>query len=378
MPGNAGAGEGVIERQRLHREVQAFIDQTAEGRTPAVSFEELALSVLRYQVEHVPAYARLCAAAQRGPGDVNDPRQLPAMPTEAFRLARIAAHPPSDDAVVFRTSGTSSGARGEHALSTTQTYEHAALAWGRWALFCDRAPALSAIVLGPTWQDARDSSLSFMIDLFARRCASTSAFLPVAADDPLAGDRLERMCETALRSEAPAIVFGTSFSFVHVLDALNGKRLALPAGSRAMHTGGFKGRSREVAPDELRTAIASTFGIANDAVVGEYGMTELSSQLYEGTLRAAAGVPSPTSRHGIFVPPPWLRVVPVDPDTLVPLPTGDVGILRFEDLANVDSALAVQTADRGRLIEGGVELLGRSPGAPPRGCSLVVAELLGW
>src|SRR5262249_26293027 len=150
----------------------------------------------------------------------------------------------------------------------------------------------------------------------------------------------------------------------------------LPEGSRAMHTGGFKGRSREVAPHELRAAMASTFGIATQCVVGEYGMTELSSQLYEGTLRASAGLPTPATRHGVFVPPPWLRVAAVDPETLAPVPAGEVGILRFEDLANVDSALAVQTADRGRLVDGGVELLGRLPGAPPRGCSLVVAELL--
>jgi hypothetical protein len=145
-----------------------------------------------------------------------------------------------------------------------------------------------------------------------------------------------------------------------------------------MHTGGFKGRSREVPSDELRAAIASAFGIAAEAVVGEYGMTELSSQLYEGTLRATAGLPAPAARHGVFVPPPWLRVAPVDPETLVPVPAGEVGILRFEDLANVDSALAVQTADRGRLVDGGVELLGRLSGAPPRGCSLIVAEQLGW
>ena len=35
----------------------------------------------------------------------------------------IGAHPPSEDAAVFRTSGTTGGARGEHALSTTATYD---------------------------------------------------------------------------------------------------------------------------------------------------------------------------------------------------------------------------------------------------------------
>jgi hypothetical protein len=144
-----------------------------------------------------------------------------------------------------------------------------------------------------------------------------------------------------------------------------------------MHTGGFKGRSREVHSDELRSAIARAFGLAEAFVVGEYGMTELSSQLYEGTLRSALGLPVASSRHGVFLPPPWVRVAPVDEETLEPVGEGEVGILRIEDLANVDSAVAVQTVDLGRLLHGGVELLGRRAGAPSRGCSILADELLG-
>jgi hypothetical protein len=161
-----------------------------------------------------------------------------------------------------------------------------------------------------------------------------------------------------------------------VLDALGDERLVLPEGSRIMHTGGFKGRSREVAPSELASRMATAFAIPDHAVVGEYGMTELSSQLYEGTWRAARGLATPSARATVFIAPPWLRVVAVDPETLAPLADGEVGILRFEDLANVDSALIVQTADRGRCEGHSIELLGRLPGALPRGCALAVEELM--
>jgi acyl-CoA synthetase (AMP-forming)/AMP-acid ligase II len=365
----------VLERHELHRRVQAFIDRTLAGEEPDTSFEPLAISILRYQAQHVPAYARLCAAAGRHPNEAGDPRTLPAMPTDAFRLARIAAHPPDADEVVFRTSGTTGGARGEHALSTTLTYERGALAWGRWALFFDETARRSAIVLGPTFGGARESSLYFMIQLFADRCATSSVFLQAALDAPIGADSLAAACDEARRRELPTVLLGTSFGFVNAIDALRGRTLALPPGSAAMHTGGFKGRSREVAPAELRAAVAHTFGLEENAVVGEYGMTELSSQLYEGTLRARSGLVAPATRHGLFVPPPWLRVAAVDAESLLPLPSGEPGILRFEDLANVDSALAIQTADRGRIVDGCVELLGRMPGAPPRGCSLLAPEL---
>jgi hypothetical protein len=141
-----------------------------------------------------------------------------------------------------------------------------------------------------------------------------------------------------------------------------------------MVTGGFKGRTRELDKATLRSTAAALFGIGEARVVGEYGMTELTSQLYEGTLPEGELVGAPDR----FVAPPWLRVEAVDPATLEALPAGELGIARFVDLGNVDSAVAVQTQDLVRCHADGVELLGRRPGAPPRGCSLAVEALLGW
>ena len=100
-------------------------------------------------------------------------------------------------------------------------------------------------------------------------------------------------------------------------------------------------------------------------------MTELSSQFYEWTLRDSG------ARHGVYREPPWARVVPVDPETLAAVPEGEVGIARIEDLMNVDSAFAVLASDRVRRVGGGFELLGRAAGAPPRGCSIALDEILG-
>ena len=137
-----------------------------------------------------------------------------------------------------------------------------------------------------------------------------------------------------------------------------------------MQTGGFKGKSREVAPDELRRDVARVFALGERAVVGEYGMTELTSQFWEAT------AVDPAARPGVYVEPPWARVVPVDGETLAPVASGEVGIARIEDLMNVDSAFAVLAADRVRRVDGGFELLGRAAGAPPRGCSIAIEEML--
>ena len=98
-------------------------------------------------------------------------------------------------------------------------------------------------------------------------------------------------------------------------------------------------------------------------------MTELSSQFYT---RAGADAES-----GVFSAPPWANVTPVDPVTLAPVADGEAGIARIADLCNVDSAVVVQTQDLVRRVGAGFQLLGRMPGAVPRGCSLAIDEMLG-
>jgi acyl-CoA synthetase (AMP-forming)/AMP-acid ligase II len=370
-------GAGISPRGVLHDKVRAFIDRAMHTGVGDEAFDALGIEIARYQAERIDPYRRLLFARRCDVGSARSLRDLPAMPTDAFKLARIAAHAENDDAAVFLTSGTTGMHRGTHAMATTATYEKAALAWGRWALVTDAPRAATAIVLA----DPADpgSSLGFMLRLFGERFAEETHFVVGRGGDGPALrvdlSAVRRAVAAAARRAGPAIVMGTSFAFVHLIDGLAGERIDLPRASRIMHTGGLKGRSREIARADLVAAIARVFGVDERVIVGEYGMTELSSQLYEGTLRAALGSPTPVDRHGVFIPPPWMRVVAVDAETLAPVLSGEVGILRIEDLANVDSAVVVQTADLGRIAAGGVELVGRAPGAPPRGCSLAMDDL---
>lgn len=378
----------ATESDALHARVRAFINAAMRG-DPVEPFDVLALDIARFQAAHIPVIARLAHA--RRTHFTRDASAIPAVPCDVFRLARVAVHPRGCDVALFRTSGTSQAARGEHPLRTTETYELAALSWGRRLLWPDRDD-LRALVLSPSIAEQPDSSLSFMLDRFARALARPPAFLvhvgtrrsqkPRDAADPPPPQAfidiasLERDAAAARAERAPALVLATTLALVRLLDEAGSADLRLPEGSRIMQTGGFKGRSRELAPDVLRRMVARAFNVRKDHVVGEYGMTELSSQLYEGTLAAAHGK-GPLLPHGVYVPPPWMRVDAVDPTSLEPVPPGQIGIARIVDLANVDSAVAVQTADLVRIVDGGVELHGRLPRATPRGCSIAIDEMLG-
>jgi hypothetical protein len=362
------------ESDALHARVQDFIRRPDPER-----FDELALDLARFQAARIPAFARLARARGVNLDSARDAHVIPAVPADLFRLARVAAHPPELDAAVFRTSGTSQGeaARGAHPFRTTATYELASLTWARRLLFPEQ-DRLRTIVLAPPRAEQPDSSLGFMIDLFARNLGDRVSFhVRPGIETALDVDGVARAAAEARDAGEPALVLATSFALVHLLEARQGADISLPPGSRVMQTGGFKGRSREVAAEELRVMIVGAFGVPSSHVVGEYGMTELSSQLYESTLAVALGLIPGQVRHGVYLPPPWVRVTAVEPATLAPLPEGEIGIARIVDLANVDSAVALQTADRVRVLPDGIELLGRAPGAPPRGCSLAIDEMLG-
>lgn len=358
-----------VESVALHARVRAMIGAFEARREMPEPFDALAADIARFQAAYVPGYARLCAARRVEPQGIARASDAPAVPAEAFKLARVFAFESSDAAVAFRTSGTTSVMRGVHSMRTVASYDAAALAFGA-AMFTAglSGRGLPVVVIGPSAVEAPDSSLSHMCALFAREFGDgePSFFVRQGA---LQVEAL-RARLASLRRETPALVLATSFGLVHWLDAIGSRSMPLPPDSRVMQTGGYKGRSREVSAADLRRAIARSFAVDERAVVGEYGMTELSSQFWEATLV------DPGARHGTYAEPPWARVVPVDPETLAPVSEGAVGIARIEDLANVDSAFAVLTQDRVRRSGDRFELLGRAPGASPRGCSIALDEML--
>jgi hypothetical protein len=367
----------VDESAALHARVIAFARATVEGR-PSEPFDDLAVAIARYQERHIAGFRRLVES--RG-ATLTTADSIPAVPVDAFRLARVAAHPPELDVAQFLTSGTTGGSQGQHAFRTLSTYRELSLLWGARGLGADPASRV-VVALAPADGRAPRSSLAFMMRAFMEHFDGRPLAGPsfdadesgrwLTASDGTDVDGLLRAAGAAHRRAEPLLVLATGFALVLLLDRLAGARVDAPKGSVVMTTGGFKGRTREIAPDELVRQAALAFGIDESCVIGEYGMTELTSQLYEGVLPRGG----PRGARGVFVPPPWLRVTPVDPETLSPVGVDEVGLARFVDLGNVDSAVAVVTQDQVRRSGHGIELLGRRREAPPRGCSLAIEEMV--
>jgi phenylacetate-coenzyme A ligase PaaK-like adenylate-forming protein len=329
------------------------------GPLDEARWNELARELFTWQFAQVPAFRRLCLGREVSPKTLGSWRDIPAMPQQLFKREKLFGHGTSAPAAVYETSGTTTGEPGRQFLLSTDIYKAMSVegAW-REGLFKDGAD-FYFLTASPV--EARHSSLSAMFGFWRKVSGQEEAkfWMRDGAFD-FAGFR--RALTESVKKKRPVAICGTAFSFVHFLDA-GGEAMKLPRGSWLLETGGFKGRTREVPKAELYAEMARIFGVKDDAIWNEYGMSELSSQAY------ARGT------HGLHATPPWARVLVCDPANGREVRVGQEGLVRWIDLANVDSVMALQTLDRAERRPKGFRLIGRLPRTEPRGCSLSAEDI---
>jgi acyl-CoA synthetase (AMP-forming)/AMP-acid ligase II len=355
--------------------IQQFLTSPA-----GASFEELALAAFAWQYERIEPFRRLCERRGVSPQTVTDWRQVPPVPTAAFKTLTLSAasaaslapaEPDAPAGVIFRSSGTTAGERSVHHQPYPDLYR--AVIDASFPRFClpfaggsgGRLPILSLI---PTLAQLPDSSLSFMADHVLVRYGSPESVTAFGARGVEAAPA-RSWAGARQREGRPVLVMATSFALAGWLDGLErlGLKFRLPPGSAVFETGGFKGKAAEVAPEDLLARLYAWAGVPPASVVREYGMTELTSQCYTGALLG--------EDPGVYLAPHWVRVRILDPETLAEAPAGTPGLIAVFDLANLGSAVHLLTEDLGIAEGDGFRLLGRAAGAELRGCSLVVEEL---
>jgi hypothetical protein len=310
------------------------------------SFAEVLPELHRFHFRYNAPYRAFCQSLGTD-AEVARWRDIPCVPQSAFKHADLRSFPAEETIKTFRTSGTTGEGFGQHHFRTLDLYETAVREGWR----CAGLPAGPFLVIAPHPDEAPHSSLSHMLATLAPR----EAF--IASGGIIDLDRLRTVT-------APVCVLGTALGFLHLCEQLGEEHLALPPGSTAMETGGYKGSGRDISRTELYAMISDRLGIAPQDIFNEYGMTELSSQFY------ARGP------QGVHEGPPWARAIVADPVTLQEVGEGETGIVLIYDAANVGSVVGIRTQDLAIKRGAAFELLGRDPAALPRGCSRAADEWL--
>jgi hypothetical protein len=333
----------------LESEVLHFLSEPEEER-----FESLALAIFNFQRSENPAYAKYCEFLST-PERLDSWKRIPAIPQIAFKRSEIRSFPRQQTQTEFRTSGTTGEGHGKHFFPSLRLYESSVLRG--WDYF--HLPRHRLILLMQHPDHAPFSSLSRM-----------GGFLTNFQHDRFmigqnGGFEIDRLIKELLHVEEALTFFGTALGFLNLLEQVPNLRVDLPPGSITIETGGPKGSGRNISKRDLYEQLSLRFGVANDSIWNEYGMTELSSQFYSRDI------------GGSHRTPPWMRFQIMDPSTNEEAAPGEVGLLRIIDLANLWSVLAVLTRDLAvAQPDGGFLLLGRDPNAWPRGCSRAIDELI--
>lgn len=357
-------------RRPYEAELLELIAEGVDGKRDEAAFTALALGLHAYQYAHNTPYRQYCDYRGARPDQVGHWTEIPAVPIAAFKEATLATEPIEHAAALFMSSGTTRPEqRSRHYHPSLAVYDASARINFAAHVLPDRT-RLPVLALNPPPAALPNSSLAHYLGLMVD-----------AYGDPVSGffldagglhyQRLLEALREAAWSDRPVALLGATFAFVHLLDRMSQDGITLPlaAGSRAMDTGGVKGRSREIARDELAAALEERLGIPASRQINMYGLTELSTQFLDATLRRPHA-----PRHKAV--PPWARTRVLDPETLRELPAGTPGVLCHTDLANRASVCTVLTEDLGVALEDGFEIMGRVAGSQARGCSIALDELL--
>lgn len=295
-------------------------------------FEGVALEVFGRQSRDCAPYAEYLNAIGVRPEDVRRVGDIPFLPIEFFKTHRVycGAREPE---LVFTSSGTGGAGSSKHYVARAAYYE---LTFRRaFERFYGEA---SIFALLPGYRP--ESSLIYMVRGLGGR---------FYLGDP------ENLLHDIKKHRGPKILFGVGHALLELSENYPGPL----KDAVVMETGGMKGRREELSKEEFHRRLRDAFGVVE--VHSEYGMAELSSQAY-------------SSGGGVFVPPPWMRVVARDlNDPFDILAPGSRGGLNIIDLANLSSCAFIQTQDVGKVfVDGSFTVDGRADRSEIRGCNLLI------
>jgi hypothetical protein len=336
--------------RELQEYTDSFVDLIQEGQIEK-EFNDYAIRLYNLQRKS-SVYGKL---ADR---DVSSWEEIPCLPISVYKHATVISFPELElDNVVacFRSSGTTQSNRSSHYMFDLEPYSAASTKG-----YVD--------AVHPVWQGSNTYGLSAPLNPYDSSLVSMMSFVVnkwIQTDfsqEEIAGLREELEHSSGYESS----LFGTTIALYDV--SLMGFEPLRDCELTVVETGGMKGRDFGVLTShDLSMRIRDSF--RPKKMLREYGMSELSSQLYGEVLVDTDVVE--------YKAVPWMKYRIVDPVSGEEVKRGEEGIIQFYDLANVWSCGFVQTEDMGRITDDeGLILLGRAQGAAEKGCSMTFAQVM--
>ena len=244
-----------MEQQNDYQWATPLLSEIADfirtGEEDTNRLKDLSLQLARLQYENIELVRRLAEMRGWTPENAAELEKLPAIPTDVFKKMEMHSAP---ETVThrFMTSGTSKSEanRGtclysadDMALMNISIRQNAVQ-----HLFPDfENKKWLILVMAPSPTMAPHMIMAYgMNQLIQHFGLPESGFLlgKEGLEVPKLIGHLKQSCEAG----TPVALIGASFGFVHLLEGISEKNLKfqLPQGSRILHAGGFKGKSKTV------------------------------------------------------------------------------------------------------------------------------------
>ncbi len=329
------------------------------GHDDEIRFNELALQVFALQYANIAPYREYCNGKGVSPGNIDDWRLIPAVPSAAFRSHALASFPLERAVQSNLTSGTTGRKNRGKVYRDQGALDLIMQANGmltRGYLFPD-VERMKIMLMVPSPKMAPSMGMAIGLEQVRKQFGTPeSAFLisPLGLDV----NALLRAIRQAEVSGEPLALIGATSCFIYFFQACRQEdiRFRLPPGSRICDGGGYVGQFGEWTKEEFVAACTRVFSVPASHCVNVLGMAESSTNYFDNVLRNhLAGKMAPRGKES----PPWTRTLVVHPETLQPLPVGEIGLLRHYDLTNRAMILGVQTDNVGVATAQGFDILGR-------------------
>jgi len=310
------------------------------------SFNTLSLQIFHFQYHNCLIYKLFVDLLKINPQNITHYSKIPFLPIEFFK-SHIITILPLTPAHFFESSGTT-GTKSKHYYNSLEIYEESFTRC--FELFYGKPEEMAILALLPSYSINPHSSLIYMVDKLTTKSQNKySGFYN--NDFQLLHDKLSELKST----KTPTLLIGVSFALLDFCDTHTTDFPELTV----METGGMKGKRKEMVREELHEILCKGFNVNN--IHSEYGMTELFSQAYSNC-------------NGIFICPPWMKVLARDIYDPLSLSENNNGTLNIIDLANINSCSFIATEDIGTVFsDGKFSISGRMDSSQMRGCNLLLS-----
>ena len=369
----------MLSRQRLFWRLRPY-DVPGSDR----AFLRACRENCAYHIRRCPGYAAICEHLGFSPDQlrtVDDLAQIPPIPTLFFKGRTLFSMPRRRMAMEVTSSGTS-GKFSRIGFDWGSILAEAPMVvnLGLRHHLASPKPA-HCVILGYKPHRSNHTGVTrtmFGLSHFSPPLSRTYALRMEGEGYVPDLDAVARALKKLERSHFPTRIIGFPSYLWFGLKRMEelGLRVKLPRGSRVILAGGWKGHAdQEVDKSTLYALAEKTLGIQEDHINELFGAVE--HPVFYNTC----------PRHHFHIPA-YGRILIRDPDTLAPLPMGQVGLINLiSPLMCATPTLSVMTDDLGYLTPGekcgcGIQspyltILGRVGMSGIQTCAAGAAELLG-